>query len=448
MCEWLRQLVYALALRLKSRARLEAENLVLRQQLNIVIRKLPKRLRLTNSDSGNSVEWLGGAIYSEAEVTITNDTFFGNTSEYDGGAVYAGYDFVVKNSTFSDNSGIDICATYGFYATVENSILANSLSGNHCCVRVTDGGYNISDDTSCGFSGTGLNNATLGDGVNPLLSPNGLQNNGGPTEGAVGETSPTETIGLQSDSPAIDAVPIADCPSTDQRGAPQNSSTACDVGAFEYGGVVPGSPTATATPTPKPTATVTPTPIPTPTATTTATRTATPATPTPTVRATATPTATATAVKTATPTATATATATRTATPIPTSTATPTRTPTHAATPTPTATATTHGQLTLAPSKLNFGTLGPDLSSSSIPVTVSNGTGHSITITGWTIGVDFEVTGSTCPVIPSALNAGQSCIVQVSFNPQSSGTKTERLRVFDSATNSPQSVVLHGTSLP
>jgi len=50
MCEWLRQLAYALALRLKSRARLEAENLVLRQQLNIVIRKLPKRLRLTNSD--------------------------------------------------------------------------------------------------------------------------------------------------------------------------------------------------------------------------------------------------------------------------------------------------------------------------------------------------------------------------------------------------------------
>jgi hypothetical protein len=30
--------------------RLEAENLVLRQQLNILIRKLPKRMRLANSD--------------------------------------------------------------------------------------------------------------------------------------------------------------------------------------------------------------------------------------------------------------------------------------------------------------------------------------------------------------------------------------------------------------
>jgi hypothetical protein len=50
MVEWLRQLAYALSLRFKSRARLEAENLVLRQQINVLMRKLPKRLRLRNSD--------------------------------------------------------------------------------------------------------------------------------------------------------------------------------------------------------------------------------------------------------------------------------------------------------------------------------------------------------------------------------------------------------------
>src|SRR5215469_10805979 len=50
MLEWLKQLAYALSLRFKSRARLEAENLVLRQQVNVLIRKLPKRLQLTNSD--------------------------------------------------------------------------------------------------------------------------------------------------------------------------------------------------------------------------------------------------------------------------------------------------------------------------------------------------------------------------------------------------------------
>jgi len=50
MVEWLKLLVYALRSRFKSRARLEAENLVLRQQINILIRKLPKGVRLTNSD--------------------------------------------------------------------------------------------------------------------------------------------------------------------------------------------------------------------------------------------------------------------------------------------------------------------------------------------------------------------------------------------------------------
>ncbi len=50
MVERLKQLAHVLSLRFKSRARLEAEKLVLRQQLNVVPRKLPKRVRLTNSD--------------------------------------------------------------------------------------------------------------------------------------------------------------------------------------------------------------------------------------------------------------------------------------------------------------------------------------------------------------------------------------------------------------
>ena len=50
MIERLKQLAYALSSWFKSRARLEAENLVLRQQLNVLMRKLPKRLLLKNSD--------------------------------------------------------------------------------------------------------------------------------------------------------------------------------------------------------------------------------------------------------------------------------------------------------------------------------------------------------------------------------------------------------------
>ena len=50
MSEWLRQLACALSLRFKSRARLKPESLVRRQQLNIAVRKLAGRLRLSNSD--------------------------------------------------------------------------------------------------------------------------------------------------------------------------------------------------------------------------------------------------------------------------------------------------------------------------------------------------------------------------------------------------------------
>ena len=68
----------------------------------------------------------------------------------------------------------------------------------------------------------------MGDKVDPLLDPTGLKNNGGPTA----------TIALQVSSPAVDAVPIAGCPSTDQRGnvrpdSGDSAPSACDVGAFE-----------------------------------------------------------------------------------------------------------------------------------------------------------------------------------------------------------------------
>ncbi len=46
---WLKVLAYALRSRFKSRARLEAENLLLRQQISVLIRA-PKRVQLTNSE--------------------------------------------------------------------------------------------------------------------------------------------------------------------------------------------------------------------------------------------------------------------------------------------------------------------------------------------------------------------------------------------------------------
>ncbi|MFZ0887459.1 MAG: choice-of-anchor Q domain-containing protein [Candidatus Binataceae bacterium] len=197
--------------------------------------------------SGNQAQYGAGGIYNAGSYTsgmptITNSTFSGNSAQY-GGAVFSDvFSFLtVTNATFSGNAaqyyGGNIYSntgTHGGSLTVTNSILANAGSGGNCHGKVIDGGYNISDDGSCGFaSSKGANGDTIGDGVDPILALAGLYNNGGPTE----------TIALESTSPAIDAVPIAGCPATDQRGArrpdPSGSSSACDIGAFEFDGVVP-----------------------------------------------------------------------------------------------------------------------------------------------------------------------------------------------------------------
>jgi hypothetical protein len=115
---------------------------------------------------------------------------------------------------------------------LKSSILGGG-NGCNCLGTITDAGYNISDDNSCGFAKTG--SARNGNGVDPLLSSDGLADNGGPTA----------TIALQSGSPAIDAIPVASCTdqgsprpkriTTDQRGFPRPDAreVVCDIGAYE-----------------------------------------------------------------------------------------------------------------------------------------------------------------------------------------------------------------------
>jgi hypothetical protein len=88
---------------------------------------------------------------------------------------------------------------------------------------VTDGGYNLDDDGSCGFTvvNHSLSNTASG------LDPTGLHANGGPTP----------TIALLHGSAAIDVVPKAFLTVTsDQRGRsrPGNHEAAADIGAYEF----------------------------------------------------------------------------------------------------------------------------------------------------------------------------------------------------------------------
>jgi hypothetical protein len=136
-------------------------------------------------------------------VTVVNCTFSGNHAS-EGGAVWDGS---------------------GGTATFINTIVADGGGGN-CFGLIADGGHNIDDGMTCGFSTA---NHSLSN-TNPGLNPAGLANNGGPTQ----------TIALVSTSPAVDAGDNAVCGTPpvdgiDQRGEPRFSAMDpnCDIGAFE-----------------------------------------------------------------------------------------------------------------------------------------------------------------------------------------------------------------------
>ena len=167
-----------------------------------------QNLTIANGNGRGQISSGGGIDNPSGTLTVTSSTFSGN-SAYLGGGIY-------NNGTLR---------------TVTNTILANSTSGSNCAGTITDGGHNIDDDGSCGFSGTSLSDA------NPMLDPAGLANNGGPTH----------TIALESGSPAINAGDQSACAAPpvnnlDQRSyvRPGTGYANCSIGAFEYNS--PGPP--------------------------------------------------------------------------------------------------------------------------------------------------------------------------------------------------------------
>jgi uncharacterized repeat protein (TIGR01451 family) len=185
----------------------------------------------------------GGGINngSTASLTIENSTVADNSANTGcdtncgafGGGIYAGGAVEINNSTLWGNSvsggctsacgnaggGIDVDGMVNLVAT----IVANSSGGTDCAgVPSSDGGYNLDDDGSCGFSPANHSYSDTPSGLDPA----GLQDNGGPTE----------TIELEETSIAVDKVAAADCPPTDQRGFPRIPP--CDIGAYDTDGSI------------------------------------------------------------------------------------------------------------------------------------------------------------------------------------------------------------------
>jgi len=195
----------------------------------------------TSTVSYNSASGQGGGIYiGSGTLSVVNSTVSNNSSSCNSGGCSGGggiYNHqstaVISNCTLSDNVSLlggSLISLYGT-TTLTHSILAKGASGSNCFTystpdAIVSHGYNLSDDASCSaflFEPGDLNDVAAG------LSPDGLQDNGGPTQ----------TIALLVTSPAVDAVPLGACtdangqPITDQRGISRTEGTACDSGAFE-----------------------------------------------------------------------------------------------------------------------------------------------------------------------------------------------------------------------
>lgn len=145
----------------------------------------------------------GGGLYlNGGQVTVTNVTLAHNYADQVGGGIY--------NTT--NNSAI---------VTLHNVILANNQIGSthqavHCAGNFS-GSRNLQSPAGRACV-TGITQA------DPHVDI-AVADHGGPMP----------TLALLAGSPAIDAG--AGCPATDQRGAPRVGP--CDLGAFEYGAVVP-----------------------------------------------------------------------------------------------------------------------------------------------------------------------------------------------------------------
>ena len=62
MIAWLHILLKGVAVRFKSKARLEAEILILRHQVNVLRRSARRRLRLSRFGIGSSLRCIGGTV--------------------------------------------------------------------------------------------------------------------------------------------------------------------------------------------------------------------------------------------------------------------------------------------------------------------------------------------------------------------------------------------------
>jgi hypothetical protein len=174
---------------------------------------------------GNSAFGGGGIYNKEGTATLTNDTLSSDSAVW-GGALYnylSPANATLTDDTLSNDTGTT--GPGGIYNDGNAPTISDSvLDGAPCEGSITDGGYNVESDDSCGFGSTSVVNSS---NINLATS---LAANG---------SSGPETLAIGTNSSAYAEVPIANCTvTTDERGAPRpgvpGPGARCDAGAFEY----------------------------------------------------------------------------------------------------------------------------------------------------------------------------------------------------------------------
>jgi hypothetical protein len=198
------------------------------------------------ADSHRGAGGIENAVWDETipSLVVINSSISGNFTDGWRGAGgisnRAGATAEIISSTITQNESDRLVPAAGGLSvedgsttTIINTIVAGNENGD--CRAEPDSalptslGHNLDEDGTCGLSEPGDVS-----GANPYLGP--LADNGGPTM-----THAILTVG----SPAVDGGDGEYCPAADQRGAPRpvdgdgSGSAQCDIGAFEYRGVVP-----------------------------------------------------------------------------------------------------------------------------------------------------------------------------------------------------------------